>query len=191
MLFHPCLSKDLPTVPGTRILQETFGLVGLRVVDPTNPLRLWTVHSLYAPIIKRRLGGIRVKLVDDKRFVTFCNQRDFEVLIDLAKPGTWCQWAAQDYPKPGDDEWFGFCMDDVDLADDLYERELMLVAEHPQGIDYTANISRRIHTDARQDFEDYWIPANSGTGANGLDSLVLLYRWIRISKDRIDWRKVL
>lgn len=193
MLLHPYLNgnKNLLTVPGTRMLQETFGCVGLRIADPTHLRRYWTVHSLYAPIPKRKLGGIRVKLTDEKNFVTFCNQRDFEILIDLAKPGDWCQWMNQAYPEPGGEDWFGFCMDSPDLTDDLFERELALIAENPYGLDpNVAYISRRIHLDDQGDFEDHWVLDPGGT--RSIFGHVTLYnRWIRVSRDRVDWKKVL
>ncbi len=186
MLLNP-YQADLQVVPGTRMLQEHFGLAGYQLVDPNDFSRLWTVTSLYTPVGKQ-LDGLRIKMVDNKRFVTFCNQRDFEVLIGIAKPGDWCIWAAQEYPGPGDNEWFGFCMDVIDQCDDLHERELMLYAEYSSGniADWNGvTIERRLQVDPGSDLEDLWIP-------NSYPKEDTVYgRWLRVQRNRIEWKKVI
>lgn len=188
MLINP-YQVNVATVPGTRMLQESFGLTGFEIEDPATHNRTWTIHNLYAPITGRTLGGIRAKLVDAKGFVTFCNQRDLEILLEIAKPGQWCTWANSEYPGLNDIGWYGLCMDTEDLFDDLYERELMLLAQHQheQLNPSTIEITRRIHTDKKSDWEDLWI-LNSGMGipCNGRESL--RNRWIRVSKDHVDWK---
>ncbi len=162
MLINPWLPDSKPrleTIPGTRIIIETFGVVGADVVDPANPNRRWTVSGLYAPIRGRAVGGVRAKLYDQKEFVSFCNQRDFEVLLGLASPGSYCPWLDQYYVEPGEREWLGLCIDEQDLIDDLYDRELEARALYedggvlPDGLRFT----RRIHASAESDFEELMV----------------------------------
>jgi hypothetical protein len=174
------------------MLREDFGLVGFAVADPANAQRTWTVQSVYAPLWGRKLAGLRVKLTDNKNFVTFCNQRDFEVLLGVGAPGDWCQWADQEYVGPGTEEWYGFCMDTPDLCDDLYERELELLAQYQLGhIDWAvAEITRRIHLHSSQDAEDLWIP-DLGQAVEVIDIETLSNRWLRISRDNVEWKRLI
>jgi len=192
MLLDPC--QELTTVPGTRILATDPGVVGAFIEDPTAPRRLWTIQSLYAPILNRHLGGIRAKLVDSKGFATFCNQRDLEVLLNIAAPGDWCKWAGEEYPSPKDERWIGFCMDAIDLMDDLYERELMLRAEYQGVLPNTLSIQRLIHAEPGRDFEDWWVLLNDADPHTGLgpDSRyeTLYDRWVLSSRERLEWRKI-
>ncbi len=144
MLLNPN-RVQLQTIPGTRILEETFGLVGFHHVDPREPRRSWVLQCLYAPIKRRRLNGIRAKFMDTKGFVSFCNQRDLEVILGIAYPGSVCLWADMDYEEVGDPGWFGFCMDEEDLMDDLLERELRLRGGQPGTLAQGLQIERRLH----------------------------------------------
>ena len=157
MILNPYNQKDLlETIQGTRILLETFGLIGSRVFDPHSPLRIWTIQGLYAPIRGRALGGIRAKLVDQKDFVTFCNQRDLEVLIDLASPGGYCWWLDDLYVDFDDEKWVGLCSDEDDLLDDLYDREMGLRAQYPEGtmLPNGMTLERRVHEGPYSDYEE-------------------------------------
>jgi hypothetical protein len=141
----------------THILEDTFGLVGTKIIDLHNRYREWVVHSLYAPALGRAVGGIRAKLVDQKGFITFCNQRDLEVLLEVASPGGWCQWLGCDYAEPSSDEWLGFCADDDDLIDDLYDRELearALYCPNNEPLPNGLNFNRRVHGGLYDDFEE-------------------------------------
>jgi hypothetical protein len=186
MLINPYQAVSMPVVPGTRMLQQDFGLAGYQLVDPGNSERLWTVSGLYTPV-GRKPNGIRVKLIDNKRFITFCNQRDFEVLLGIAKPGDWCHWAGEEYCGPDDANWFGFWADSLDLCDDLHERELELLGEcqHGQKDWFSLSIERRIHSGGGSDAEDMWIPNTQPIEdtVNG--------RWIRVFTQPIDWKKTI
>lgn len=179
-------------VPGTRLLQETLGVVGASLLDPSNAARRWEVQGLYAPINGRALGGIRVKLMDQKGFVTFCNQRDFEVLVGLAKPGDPIHWREDEYVGPDDRDWFGFCCDEDDLLDDLYERELFLRAELPGGLLVPGmETERRVHLTAGNDCEELYIVTQDYDPVSGLfpDTRfeTLERRWIRSERRRVRW----
>lgn len=145
MLINPN-RVQLPTIPGTRILEESFGLVGFQYMDPHEPRRAWVLQCLYAPIKRRRLNGIRAKFMDTKGFISFCNQRDLEVLLGIARPGSVCLWADMDYEEVGESGWFGLCLDDEDLEDDLLERELRLRDALPGVLPTHLQIERRIHS---------------------------------------------
>ncbi len=141
----------------TNLLEHTFGLVGKRITDLHNRFREWEVNALYAPVRGRSVGGIRAKLVDQKGFITFCNQRDLEVLLDIASPGAWCQWLGSDYAEPFTTEWIGFCADEDDLVDDLYDREVearALYCPHNTPLPDSLNFNRRVHNGLHDDFEE-------------------------------------
>lgn len=157
MLVNPYAASTrdlLLPIPGTRIVGETLGVVGTTVRDPLNLVREWTIQALYAPVPGRALGGIRAKVVDQKEFVSFCNQRDLEVLLDIASPGAYCQWLDAEYPEPGSAQWFGLCVDEQDLLDDLYDRELEARALYPEGavLPSGLNFERRVHDGAHNDY---------------------------------------
>lgn len=126
MIVHPTMDRGRLQVCGGRLLAETFGLIGVRFNDPHEPRREWVVDGLYYPIWGRAVGGIRARVIDQKGFASFLNQRDLEVLLGHAGPGDYCSWLGKDYVGPYDREWIGFCMDEEDLRDDLYAREVEL-----------------------------------------------------------------
>ncbi len=144
----------LATIPGTYIIEDSLGIVGATVREPTNVVREWTIRALYAPIKGRLLGGFRAKLEDQKGFITFCNQRDLEVLLDVASPGGYCVWLDSEYPEPGSHDWYGFCVDEQDLNDDLYDRELEARAQFPRDVVLQSGLSfdRRVHDGVNNDF---------------------------------------
>lgn len=187
MLLNP-YETQLPVLPGTRMLQYQLGVEGYQIVDPTTQGRIWTIQRVFAPIPGRHLGGVRAKLMDQKGFITFCNQRDLEVMLGLVRPGSWCRWAGQDYPEPGDSDWFGFCMDRPDMCDDLHEREMQLLAENPYGLQWNAEIHCRLHLGGSVDVEELW-QINNGQPV-GWDVETLHYRWIKVSRDRLEWLKL-
>ena len=152
--------RDRPVaLPGTRLLESTFGLDRRRVEDPHHPQRIWEVQELFSPLPERALGGIRVRLVDQKGFVTFCNQRDFEVLLGMGVPGNLCPWLDSPYAHWNEPEWFGFCCDEEDLRDDLYQREAELRGHvvdmsGSDWLDRQYELSRRVHLERNIDVED-------------------------------------
>lgn len=159
MLINPYAKENkkfLATIPGTRLLKETLGLIGTVVPDPKNPLRAWSIQGVYSPVVGRALGGLRFKVMDQKGFITFINQRDIEVLLNLAGAGGYCQWLDASYVDFFDSEWFGFCCDEEDLSDDLYDRELIIRAQYPVGSVLPPGIDtlRRVHLGLDNDVEE-------------------------------------
>lgn len=146
--------EQLVCIPGTHLLENTLGVVGNSFLDPHNQLREWTIQSLYLPVPGRALGGIRAKVIDQKGFISFCNQRDLEVLLERGYPGSYCKWLGQDYLEPGESGWYGLCVDTDDLTDDLYDREMEARAGYP--VDYVLpeglNFERRIHDGRGNDY---------------------------------------
>lgn len=191
MLINPHLPENravMATIPGTRILQETLGIVGISITDPFNPLRIWTIQGLYSPIRGRALGGLRAKLYDQKGFFTFCNQRDLEVLLDVAKPDSYCPWLDADYVGPSDRGWIGLCVDEMDLIDDLYERELYVRSELPAGavIPSGTELIRYVHDGPNNDYEErlslLWdMDPETGFGPDPRLKTIE-YRWASIDK---------
>ena len=193
MLINPSTHR-LPVVEGTRIISLDLGLIGAEIVDPVTPAREWVVQGLYAPIPQRRLGGLRAKVRDQKGFTGFCNQRDLEVLLGLAQPDNWCEWAAHKYPAPGVEGWYGICMDSADLEDDLYDEELFLRAQNPGVLSGDLDIIRRIHIEQDRDAEDYWVLFRDINPETGLGPDVrqgtLYQRWNCVQRDWLPWTRI-
>lgn len=192
MLINPCKTQ-LPTIPGTRILEDTLGIVGFQYTDPKNPNRVWTLQHLLAPVRKRALGGIRAKFLDHKDFSAYCNQRDLEVLLGIAKPEEYCHWLNDEYKGPKDREWYGLCMDDNDLQDDLYERELRIREHNPGVLPQHIEITRRFH-DGGTDVEELLIllwDVDTVTGISPDTQLTTVtHRWARVEKVKVQWQLI-
>jgi hypothetical protein len=193
VLLNPM--QGVPVLPGTRMLTESFGLVGVLFEDPRHAGRNWTITNLFAPI-GRALGGIRAKLVDDKGFVSFVNQRDLELLLDIAQPGQWCPWTESRYPgiNAFDEGWFGICCDDDDLLDDLCERELLLRQQYSGLIPDGAELIRRIHLDDDNDHEELllllWDRDPDTNYAPDTRMETLRRRWVQVERRRLIWSRV-
>jgi hypothetical protein len=184
-------TEDILVHQGTRMLAEPLGLIGRTFEDPYITGRMWTAQGEYAPVEGRALGGIRIKLVDQKGFVTFLNQRDLEVLMGLGKPGKYCYWAGLDYVGPKDREWYGFCTDEEDLLDDLYEQELMLRVDYPEVLPELLELTRRVHLGPGRDVEDMAVLLRDYDPTTGVCPdprfETINRRWSRIEQRRVRW----
>jgi hypothetical protein len=193
MLLNP--HRDRPAViPGTRTLESTLGLIGGSVADPHNPQRVWEVHALFAPLPGRALGGIRIKVVDQKEFVSFCNQRDFELLLGMGTPGQLCPWLDAPYVHWNSDDWCGFCCDEEDLLDDLYDREMFLRGYMEGGILVPGyDIERKVHLEHRVDVEDLFCLIADADPESGMFPdprfQTIERRWMRAERHRVLWEK--
>jgi hypothetical protein len=191
MLVHPYRDK-VRVVNGCRMLSETLNLIGTRIRDPREPHRVWTIENLYAPLT-RKIGGIRAKARDQKDFITFINQRDLEVLINHANPGDYCRWLGEEYVDPSEPDWFGFCADEDDLRDDLYDRELALRMEYGPVLPTGLEIVRRVHLSEGIDVEELWLliadvhPERGFAPDPGFSTL--LRRWARVQQERVLWKR--
>lgn len=188
MLFNP-YAHAVVTIPGSRVLVEHLGLLGASIHDPKNHQRIWTVSNVYAPL-PRALGGIRVKLEDQKGFVTFCNQRDFELFLGLAKPGNLCPWTNKEYPEFTSKEFYGLCADDEDLIDDLFDREMGMRAECVGVIPFGTEVYRRVHVCSGSDYEELstmlYDCDDSGYGPDPRLETISR-RWSRVERNRLRW----
>jgi hypothetical protein len=176
------------------MLSAQLGIEGCQFVDPLDARRYWRVEGAYMPIPGRAIGGIRAKVRDQKDFVSFCNQRDLEVLLGLARPGELCPWLDDDYVDVTEEAWVGLACDDTDLLDDLYEREWMLRSQLPLQIitpDY--EIARRVHLAHHADVEDLFVlladiePETGAAPDVRFDTLE--GRWMRAERKRVRWEK--
>lgn len=198
MLLNP-FTTILKTIPGSRMLIEPMGLIGASLVDGRVKDRVWTITNLFAPIERRTLGGIRAKLEDQKGFISFCNQRDLELLLGLAKPGDMCPWTDRPYPDLHEREFYGICADDEDLKDDLYAFELALRAamaaspEYPDVIPYGYCVDRRVHLSLGRDVVDRYTMLWDCDPATGLGPdprfETIDQRWSRFERDKLPWYK--
>ena len=199
MIIHPSLDRERLRTCGGRLLIETFGLIGEKVTDPLHPEREWTIDGFYEPIRGRAVGGIRARLIDQKGFISFINQRDLEILLGLMRPGEYCQWLGKDYVDPYDRHWLGFCMDSEDLQDDLFARETELRYHQeeatggrtlPEGYE----LERLIHTGGSTDLRELLflrLDYDIETGQYPDERIRTVdMRWMRIEKQLIVWRQV-
>ena len=196
MLLNP-FQSILKTIPGSRMLVEPLGLIGATFDDLKDRDRNWVITNLFAPIHNRHLGGIRVKLEDQKGFVTFCNQRDLELLLGLAKPGDLCAWTGKDYPDFKSYDFYGMCADTEDLEDDLFERELQLrnlMAQAPECSSVSPmgySLTRRVHLSKGQDVEQldmmlYDCDPETGYGPDPRFE-TLTCRWTKVERTPTNW----
>jgi len=162
--------------------------------DLQEPGRVWTIQSFYLPVPQRMLGGIRARVMDQKGFISFVNQRDLEVMMGLGEPDNWCSWLGSNYLNPADRDWCGPCVDSEDLLDDLYERELYLRLQHGQAPLRDLEIARRVHRDFRADEEELFVLLGDFDRAVGLCPdprfETILQRWSRAERRRIVWQQV-
>lgn len=181
-------------IPGTRLLASTLDVVGVRFPDPQHALRMWEIQGLYLPIEGRALGGVRAKLIDQKGFITFCNQRDLEVLLGIGRPGAAITWREDKYVAPTDRDWCGLCCDEDDLLDDLQEREMFARASLPAGILLpNMEVERRVHLHSTYDCEESYLVVQDYDPETGLfpDTRfeTLERRWIRSERRRVRWEQ--
>jgi hypothetical protein len=183
--------EGIDVIAGTPFVQDIklMQYIGTRV-PYGDPRRTWTIQSFFAPSPQRAIGGVRAKLQDQKGFVTFCNQRDLEILLGLAAPHTFCFWLGQRYAEPGDKSWVGFYVDAWDLVDDLYERELMLRVEH-QAILSGTTLVRYIHVEEGVDVEETYMLLRDWDSETGLEPdpryETVQRRWVRIERIGATW----
>lgn len=199
MLVHPYQQRSRLQVCGGRLLTETFDIVGTKLRDPTSARREWTVNGLYFPIWGMTLSGIRARVVDQKGFASFINQRDLEFLLGFARPGDYCTWLGEDYVDPYSREWIGFCMDSEDLKDDLYIRELEVRLQQeeatgasfiPEGWEVERLISINGGTDVRETLT-MRLDADMETGSYPDPRFETVdTRWVRIERERLEWHRV-
>jgi len=196
-IVNPYRERDrLLTVPGTRVLQDSFGLMGVSFEDPIESERSWVIVGVYAPILGRALGGIRVKVIDSKGFISFVNQRDLEVLLDFAKGGDYCPWLDNEYAYVNDyrDGWIGLMTDKADLGDDLLERELTTREQHGWGVLPELELTRLIHVRDKRDVQRLDIlmwDADPETGLGPDPSLKNIWsRWTLVEEQEVKWHQL-
>jgi hypothetical protein len=128
--------------------------------------------------------------MDTKGFVSFCNQRDLEVLLGIARPGSVCLWADMDYEEVDEPGWYGLCVDDEDLEDDLLERELRLREVYPGILPNNLQIERRIHN-AGTDLQELHLLISDIDPATGFGPDPRLEtvskRWVRVERVLLQW----
>lgn len=194
--------RDRPVaLAGTRLLETDLGIEGWDIVDPLDARRLWRIENLYMPVPGRAIGGIRVKMRDQKDFVSFCNQRDLEVLLGDAQPGELCAWLDDGYVDATDPDWVGLACDEEDLRDDLFAREcflrrqLQLDYNHYGPIPPGYQLERKIHLGHHHDVEDLFVLAadyNYDTGEFPDRSFENIERrWTRASRVRVRWEMMM
>jgi hypothetical protein len=192
MLLNPHRSSHLlQAVPGTRILIESFGLIGVTFQDLKDRTRSWTITSVLAPIPGRALGGVRVRAVDTKGFASFCNQRDLELILGLAEPGMTCPWLRERYPEFDERDFYGMCADEEDLLDDLYEHEQRFRQTTPDVLEFGSQFTRLLHIEEGHDVEElmmmlYDCDPVTGYGPDPRFE-TLTSRWTRVERSKVEW----
>lgn len=193
MLINPYRDRPQP-YPGTRYLEMDLGAVGVSLYDERNARRVWTITHFFSPLATRAAGGVRARLIDQKGFVTFCNQKDLEVLLGRAAPGDFCQWSGDDYAGPEERErWFGLCCDDDDLLDDLLLREWGFRNQSGGVLCPPLDIYRYVHLESGYDYYEHLVLIGDGDPETGIFPDYRLEtvnrRWIRSERERVVWER--
>ena len=195
MLIRP---SEIQAIPGTHVLGTDLGLVGTTFEDPKRTGRSWTIEAVFTPFSWRALGGVRAKLRDNKEVISFVNQRDLELLLELASPGDWIPWMDGIYPgvNDEDDGWYGICADDEDLIDDLHYHELMLrqqFAEYgfiPEHQQYMRRVQREEGSLYEENLLFLWDKdVETGYGPDGRRETIQ-QRWSSVDQTRIEWNRI-
>jgi len=190
MIIHPFGYRFRP-IPGTRLLEETFDLIGEPVEWPAG--RRWTILGFYEPKGARYVSaGVRARVRDEKGFYSFINQRDLELLLDPGLAGRWCEWMGEDYPEPGGRLWYGPCVDAIDLADDMHAIEQELRCEYGEPLP-EMGLERRIH-DYGSDWAREELLLRDFDPETGLcpDSRLetINSRWVTAERRQVAWHRL-
>jgi len=187
MIVHPTRDRHLMgIIPGSRILKETFNLIGHEIVDRQTPGGKWLISGVYAPIAGRKPQGIRVKVTNPMtQAVTFVEQLYLEVALSIAEPGSYCLWSQSAYPAPGSSSFHALVCDDDDLEDDLYDREL-IYRDLPDPLPEGSTIERTYQSEPGAVFHEILTlvngPANRGPNSLGIQNIDA--RWKRVERSR-------
>lgn len=189
IIVHPFMERDrLSTFHGTRILRNDFNLLDQAVTDPFVHTREWRIVGVYAPLSCRAVNGIRVKLFDNKRTITFVEQMDLEVLMGLARKGDMCPWSGRRYSGPGERDFVGLACDDDDLLDDLMDSE-NIIRQTTMVIPEGTSLQRSVYLEFGSEWEESWVMVRDmdpQTGASpDLQFATIERRWKRISRSKI------
>lgn len=167
--------------------------MGCSFEDPVTPGRHWVIDGVYAPVPGRALGGIRARVSDQKSFLSFVNQQDLELLLGLAESGRYCPWTGKPYPYVNDEGsgWVGLLVDDDDLSDDLFEKEMVLREQYGWRVLPQIDIYRRVHRMNRRDVERrdllLW-DADPQTGLGPDPRFESIgSRWSKVEEERVTW----
>jgi hypothetical protein len=181
-------TRLIELVPGDPATAPMFDAIGEKV-EYLN--RVWEIVGFYLPS-GRALGGVRAWLIDNFGITSFCNQRDLEVLMEIAQPGQWCHWLGSPYLPQDDFNWVGITAEPDDLQDDLLRLEWGAREEYggtplPEGME----ITRHLHINGL-DYEELltlmW-DADLETGMSPDPRLETVNkRWARVQLEKIQWR---
>lgn len=178
--------RHMPVLANSYQLIDELGLPGQQLFDDETS-RIWTVIAVYAP--RSVTGGVRIKLNDNRGFVSFLEQEDYEVIFDMVQPGDICPWSGRKYAGPGDRDWNGLYADDFDLKDDLYDRHQEFVRIYNGYVPTDALIQRCVHSENR-DFLESWgyLPSLAGhipITADNVDTA-----WVRVESMNVKWEEI-
>lgn len=171
--------------------------IGAKIEDTSNPHRYWTVTNIFAPNERLAIRGVRLRLRDQTGVTTFLNQRDAEVLLDIAEPGWRVPWQNNlIYPRISDSSFVGFAMDVTDLADDLHilEANLRKSVHATTGRTYLSDgrIERKVYTGSKNNSREVF-EFVSDTNSNGLMPDLSLTsigsRWRRVTQEYFSWQR--
>lgn len=190
MIINPYAEK-LERLGTSRRLVQDFDLMGCTLYSSSDNggARAWFITGFYAPTHK---PGIRAKVMDEKGFISFITQPELEVMLNVpgARAGKKVPYANFEYPSIDECE---FAVDDNDLQDDLYDREMQIRALYPgilipQGF----NMMRR-YTNQAVDKEEHLQMGWDGDLSTGMYPDTRLStvgdRWRRVQIERTYWQE--
>lgn len=121
-IYVPSRDPRPTTVGLSKRIKEHLEVMDLSVhVDG----RTWTIIGMYLPANGTPWPGIRVLLQDAKGFKTFLLQDEAELLLECAKPGSFCAWSGRNYHSVGSNLWRGPFVDTEGMADLVYDAEVL------------------------------------------------------------------
>lgn len=181
------------TLGASRRVDSMMEVLDREFPCPSNARRIWRVTGVYAPTPQYRIGGIRLRIEDQKKVASFINQRDAEVLLGLAKPGTFCQWHGGTYAKPGDPTWVGPTVTADDLADIVLDLETWArYSSHTRGQGLSIQSGRQFAVllyDGDTDQKQTWRFIGDATPLDfSLEGLA--HRWQKDRSEKQAWSEI-
>lgn len=183
MIVNPN-NGGLDVFQGSRILKKDFNLIGHKIYDRDDDP--WVIQGVYCPLTTRKPSGIRVKAKLFNAAVdifSFVDQFYLEPLIDSAgcAEGRMCDWAGRRYIAKNDAAFHAFVTDEDDLADDLFDRELMIRAAHRRIPDGTS-VCRYAQLEPGEIVEETWHLIHDGPDSPSVEGIE--ERWKRSERKR-------
>lgn len=117
------------------MLSHLHDTINVKFEYPENTGRIWETRCIFNPIPQRMIAGYRWMCVDQFGFISYVEQRDFEMLLGIGKPGDKIPWNPRyKYVEYSDPEFCGLQLDDDDIDEIIYMYEEGLRQQSSNGL---------------------------------------------------------